>query len=125
MDKKAREKLYEECRKRLLKAKEDHLVTFNATKSSLLTPISGDDGDVANAIEEQDLTVSRREKLLTLLQEIEAALERLEDGTYGVCEETEEQIEKDRLLALPWTRLSLEGAVIREREQKQRTRRAG
>ena len=42
------------------------------------------------------------------------ALARIEQGTFGVCEETEEVIESERLLAIPWTRLSIEGAEIRE-----------
>jgi len=46
--------------------------------------------------------------------EIEMALGRIENGTYGICEETEEPIETDRLLAIPWTRLSIEGAELRE-----------
>jgi DnaK suppressor protein len=69
--------------------------------------------------------------LLTLLREIESALQRIESGTYGICEETGEPIEKDRLLAIPWTRLSLEGALTRERDEQRmretepRRRRAG
>jgi DnaK suppressor protein len=42
----------------------------------------------------------------------------MENGSYGTCEETGEDIEEKRLLAIPWTRLSLEGAEVREREQK-------
>jgi DnaK suppressor protein len=41
-------------------------------------------------------------------------LGRIEKGTYGVCEETEEPIEVERLRAIPWTRLSIEGAELRE-----------
>jgi DnaK suppressor protein len=122
---KTRKALYDECRKKLLEAKEKHLRSFRSTSSSLATHISGDDADVATAIEDQDITVTRRERVLVELKEIEAALERLEEGTYGVCEETEELIEKDRLLLLPWTRLSLEGALIREREEKERMKRSG
>ena len=42
------------------------------------------------------------------------ALSRIDSGTYGICEETEEVVEAERLLAIPWTRLSIEGAEIRE-----------
>ena len=40
--------------------------------------------------------------------EIDAALKRLEDGTYGVCELTGQQIPWNRLEAIPWTRFTLE-----------------
>ncbi len=118
-----RKKLHEECRKKLLKAKADHLSHFDQKRVALTEHMGGDDGDLANAAEEQDIQVSRRESLLNLLGEIESALERLDNGTYGVCEETEEIIEAERLLAIPWTRLSLDGAIAREREQKDTFRR--
>lgn len=117
---KNRKALYEQCRKKLLETKERHLLTFRSYGTALTTHISGDDADVATAIEGQDIAVTRREKVLAELKEIEEALERIETDTYGVCEETEEPIEKERLLLIPWTRLSLEGAIIRERELKLR-----
>lgn len=118
-----RKKLYDECRKKLLKAKEDHLSHFDQKRQAISEHISGDDGDLANASEEQDVAVIRRESLLQLLSEIEYALERLGDGTYGVCEETGDLIESERLAAIPWTRLSLEGAITREKEQPEMSRR--
>jgi DnaK suppressor protein len=117
---KNRKALYEQCRKKLLEAKERHLQAFRSYATALSAHISGDDADVATAIEDQDLAVTRREKVLAELKEIELALERIENGTYGNCEETEEPIEKERLLLIPWTRLSLEGAIMREKERKQR-----
>jgi RNA polymerase-binding transcription factor DksA len=42
------------------------------------------------------------------LYEIEAALKRIEDGSYGVCELTGQPISWERLEAIPWTRFSLE-----------------
>lgn len=45
---------------------------------------------------------------------------RIEKGTFGKCEETDEPIEPQRLIAIPWTRLSVEGAEIREYGQSRR-----
>jgi RNA polymerase-binding protein DksA len=42
------------------------------------------------------------------LREIEEALQRIEDGTYGVCEMTGENINLERLRAIPTARLSVE-----------------
>jgi DnaK suppressor protein len=74
----------------------------------------GDETDQAvdNLAEGQFLT--NQERLRGQLLEIEIALAKIERGVYGICEETEEQIETERLLAIPWTRLSVEGAEIRE-----------
>jgi len=50
-----------------------------------------------------------------LLLEIEDALERIEQGTYGVCEGKNEQIPKARLEAIPWTRYCLNCASLAEK----------
>ena len=42
------------------------------------------------------------------LYEIDAALKRIEDGTYGICELTGQAIPWERLEAIPWTRFSIE-----------------
>ena len=60
-----------------------------------------------------------RERDLFKLREIEAALIRIDDGTYGLCEELEEPISKKRLQKVPWARLSIEAAEQLERDQQQ------
>ena len=54
------------------------------------------------------------------LTEIEAALERIRQGTYGVCELTGAPIEAERLRAVPWARCSLAAAKQLERTAKPR-----
>lgn len=49
-----------------------------------------------------------------LLGEVEAALERMRDGSYGVCVATQRTISEARLRALPWTRFSVEAAAQRD-----------
>ena len=58
-----------------------------------------------------------RGRLRGLLPQIQLALKKISDGTYGVCEETGELISEKRLRALPWTTLSLNGATIRGNTQ--------
>ncbi len=79
---------------------------------------SGDEIDQSSAHQEEHAFLVSQNRIKTQLVEIEMALARIESGTYGICEETEEQIESERLLAIPWTRLSIEGAEIREAAQK-------
>ena len=55
--------------------------------------------------------------------EVTEALGRIDDKTYGVCEETEEPVGFKRLSAQPWTRLSLEAQ--QDLEQRQRNRPKG
>ncbi len=114
----SRKQLFEECRQKLIKTKEEHLNGLRSLSEDLTSEINGDEGDIAQALQQQHTSLVQRKKMMQEIREIDAALQRLEDGSYGICEETEEPIEKDRLLAIPWTRLSLTGAEILERNQK-------
>ncbi|WP_309399317.1 TraR/DksA family transcriptional regulator [Cerasicoccus maritimus] len=59
------------------------------------------------------------------LYEIEEAIQRIFDDDYGVCEHTGEPIDKERLLAVPFTRYSLEGQRQMERTRKHKSHRGG
>lgn len=50
-----------------------------------------------------------------LLQEIDDALERIENGTYGICEGAAEPIPKARLKAIPWARYCVACASLSEK----------
>ena len=50
-----------------------------------------------------------------LIKEIDDALKRIDDGTYGICEMTGKPIKADRLEELPWARYSIEAARELER----------
>lgn len=109
------ESLIIECRKKLLIAKQDILNRFRTAQRELaLSDRGGDEGDQSVAhIAEHSFLVSQ-ERMRNQLLEIEMALSRIENGTFGICEETEEVIETERLLTIPWTRVSIEGAELRE-----------
>ena len=59
--------------------------------------------DIGSDNFEQEFTLSLMANEEDTLQRIEAALERIEDGTYGLCEECEVAIPKMRLNAIPYT----------------------
>jgi RNA polymerase-binding transcription factor DksA len=65
--------------------------------------------------------VSSEQEALT---EIDAAIKRIHDGSYGVCEITQKPIAKERLLAVPFTRYSAEAQKDLEKN-RYRTRTAG
>jgi DnaK suppressor protein len=69
-----------------------------------------DEADQAQSLASQTLTYSMRKREMEKIREIEAALMRIEDGTFGICEETGDEIEERRLEVQPWTRVSLEAA---------------
>lgn len=69
---------------------------------------------------EQEFTLGLVEKDRVLLREIHAALAKIQDGTYGLCEGTGKPIAKVRLEAQPWTRYSIEWAKKMEQRQIRR-----
>ncbi|MFN7138462.1 MAG: TraR/DksA family transcriptional regulator [Limisphaerales bacterium] len=78
-------------------------------------------GDVGTNSYEKDLALSRVSSEQDALFEIDAALDRIQDGTYGICEMTGKQIEPDRLDAIPWTRFSAEAERKLEEEGQIKT----
>lgn len=75
-----------------------------------------EDGDQAQTYINQNVSIGLRERDLHRIKEIEYALQKIEMGSYGICEETDEPIEIKRLEKMPWTRLSIEAAEERERD---------
>jgi RNA polymerase-binding transcription factor DksA len=52
------------------------------------------------------------------LEEIEDAIDRIFDGSFGVCQETQKPIKKNRLKVVPFTRFSLEGQNLYEKRKR-------
>lgn len=67
----------------------------------------------------RDFTLGLVSSEQDLLFEIDAAFQRIFDGTYGICEITGQAISKERLLAVPFTRFSLQGQQKYELEHPQ------
>jgi DnaK suppressor protein len=77
-----------------------------------------DPADRATLEEEHALELRARDRERKLLKKVEAALLRIEDGSYGYCEETGDPIGVPRLLARPTATLSIEAQERRELKQK-------
>jgi len=96
----------------LLRLRHDEVVA--ATTSGDIVPDVGDRQDAA-ASEAAKLTqFSLADHERTHLQEIEDALRRMHEGSYGVCELSEEPIPYARLLAEPTARTTVEAQAERE-----------
>lgn len=116
----------EECKVKLLAMKADLLNRVREARASLDNEEKGgDEADQTVRVLAETEFLSMTERLRNQLMEIEMALARIENGTFGVCEETEEIIEPERLRAIPWTRLSIEGAEMRESMNKRYARQSG
>ena len=107
-------------RLKLLKLKEDILNSAGETTEHLReeTVIVPDPADRATIEEEHALELRTRDRERKLLKKIDQALARIEDGSYGYCEETGEPIGIQRLLARPTATLTIEAQERREMKQK-------
>lgn len=88
----------------------DHLQEENLQQPDL--------ADRASAETDKALELRTRDRARKLINKINLALERLEDGTYGYCEETGEPISLKRLDARPIATMSLEAQERHERREK-------
>jgi len=75
----------------------------------------GDQADQASATVDRDFDIANRQRAHALLQQIDRALARLDNGTYGYCEDTGEPIGLRRLAAQPTATLTIEAQARRER----------
>jgi RNA polymerase-binding transcription factor DksA len=103
-------------RDRLLATEREHAAA--ATAAPEMTGVESAD----EAREELDRDVlwaelgAEKDRLL----EIDAALHRIRNGTYGRCEATGKPIDPDRLRAIPWTRYCPAAAAAAEKDQRRR-----
>ncbi len=74
--------------------------------------------DRASTEMERSLELRTRDRARKLIAKIDAALKRIEDGTYGYCEETGDPISLKRLEARPIATLSIEAQERHERMER-------
>lgn len=78
-----------------------------------------DEAERASRETEMNFELRTRDRYRKLIRKINEALERIEDGTYGFCEETGDPIGLGRLEARPIATLSVEAQERRERLERQ------
>ena len=81
----------------------------------VIRPEDKDEVDQANADIEQNMRMQLKNREAFTLKKINSAIKRIEDGSYGECENCEEQIELRRLQARPTTTLCI---ACKEEEEK-------
>src|SRR5881628_224650 len=97
--------------KRLLLEKQRQLSSVQEDAGTRVPAAGGLEGDVidqANADAEAELQIRLHQTDGRLLRAIEEALDRMRQGTYGVCVVCKQRISKARLEAVPWTHVCRE-----------------
>lgn len=104
-----RELLYEEKKKRE-NSLEDERTGLGISLRDLTGELSSYDnhpGDLGNETFEAEKNVSFRTRDKFLLSEIQVALNKIDEGTYGLCDICHNEIDKDRLELRPYSRLCI------------------
>ena len=76
---------------------------------------SAENEDTAAILADRDRENALDENEKQLLHEINHALDRISDGTYGICEVTGEPIPTERLRAIPWATMTVAAAALRDK----------
>lgn len=98
-----------------IEEKADFVVNFGHQAENV---IKGDDAEVAEKQRVSNSALQELDILKGRLQLVERALRKVEEGTYGCCEETEEPIGFERLSVIPWARFCVQVQEKRERTMR-------
>ena len=114
------ERQWDYFRQRLLAWRDDILKEAKETLQHLQDENQNhsDVADRASSETDRAIELRARDRQRKLIAKIEAALTRIEDGTYGFCEETGEPISLKRLEARPIATLSVEAQERHERRER-------
>lgn len=89
----------------------------NNLKNVMQAQTGGDEIDQLNKIKEQALTSRLDQRNILFLKKVEEAKQKIEDGTYGICEECDCEISQKRLLARPTAKFCINCQEEKERNE--------
>ncbi len=114
------EMMCEYFRQKLMRWRSELVAESNGTLQSLQEGgiVEADIADRASIETDRSLELRTRDRARKLIAKIDQALERIDLGTYGYCEETDEPITIARLEARPIATLSLEAQERHERMER-------
>src|SRR5579862_6072891 len=101
-------------RRRLLLRDLQTLEEGDSQNASDSAPVSSHLADLGSDREASDISLGRRESESTEIQEIDDAMERIRDGSFGLCEDCSRLISNGRLQAIPYARLCLSCKTVEE-----------
>jgi DnaK suppressor protein len=105
---------------RMLETKKKELLAGSSDREEILIENAAEDFDRLQQQLNREVAIRNLDRESKLLKEVQAALNRVEEGTFGVCLRCEEDIPEKRLKALPWA-----AYCVRCQENVDRLRAAG
>ena len=77
-----------------------------------------DSGDMSQSLFTREMDATVEQTLEKRLESVDRALQKIEEGTYGICDDTGEPIPRGRLEAIPEANYTVEAQQRRERERR-------
>lgn len=99
----------------ILEKKRDDILKMVTHNEDNLASDVGDEADVASQTFERELLFEMEDSERVILDDIEAALRKIEKGDFGICESCRKPISSQRLKAMPWARYCISCQARAER----------
>lgn len=101
----------------LLLAKREEIMKNSRQRDEICIVRSSDEMERIQLAGEREFAVRSMERESRILTQVGAALERMEDGEFGICIECEEPISPKRLAAVPWAPYCLQCQEMHDRRE--------
>jgi DnaK suppressor protein len=105
----------------ILQREEAELVRVLRKRDDIAMEKSADQMDESQHASERDLAIRNVDRESTLLRQVQAALRRMHDGSFGTCIECEWAISLKRLAAVPWASRCIQCQEAADRDRPERT----
>lgn len=93
--------------RRTLEGQQAELQRIVRKRDGIVVEKSADALDEVQLAAERELAISNLDRESSLLRNAQSALRRIEDGSFGICIQCEEEISPKRLAAIPWAALCI------------------
>jgi DnaK suppressor protein len=103
--------------RRILEARQSELATVLRNREGIAIEKSADALDEVQHAAERELAIRNLDRESHLLRNVRAALQRIDEGSYGTCLHCEEDISPRRLEAVPWAAYCIRCQEIADRSQ--------
>jgi DnaK suppressor protein len=97
-----------ELARQILQSKLREAAPHRGVRDSIHIHQVADPIDMTQQAAEREMAMHNLDRESTLMRRLRSALERLDDGSYGVCLHCDEEISPKRLAAIPWAELCIE-----------------
>ena len=105
----------ERVQKAIANLRDDHPGSLDEEVEEIAATSDNHPGDTATATHDREVDYTLEENSEQVLADIELALKKIDDGTYGTCEKCGKPIAPERLDAMPWARLCIDDKRLQER----------